>query len=160
MKALPVAALGLLVVALAIGGCAYKGYNEAITLDESVRQHWAQVENQLQRRYDLIPNLVATVKGIASQEQKVFLGIEEAHQFFNVKDSGTVAEKAEAANGVERRLVAAAVLARNLPRAQVERVVLEAAGRAGRNREPAVGRAEALQRIGRDDERLRAPFPE
>jgi LemA protein len=105
MKALPMAAVGLLVVALAVGGCAYKGYNEAITLDENVKQQWAQVENQLQRRYDLIPNLVATVKGIAGQEQKVFLGIEEARtKFFNVKDSGTVAEKAEAANGVERAL--------------------------------------------------------
>jgi len=105
MKALPVAALGLLVVALAAGGCVYQGYNEAITLDESVKQHWAQVENQLQRRYDLIPNLVETVKGIAGQEQKIFLGIAEARKaYFQTQQSGTVAQKAEAANGVEQAL--------------------------------------------------------
>lgn len=105
MKILPMAALGLLIVALAVGGCAYQGYNEAMTLDESVKQHWAQVENQLQRRYDLIPNLVETVKGIAAQEQKIFLGIADARKaYFQAKDSGTVAEKAEAANGVERAL--------------------------------------------------------
>jgi LemA protein len=105
MKILPMAALGLLIVALGVGGCAYQGYNQAITLDESVKQHWAQVENQLQRRYDLIPNLVETVKGIAAQEQKIFLGIAEARKaYFQAKDTGTVAEKAEAANGVERAL--------------------------------------------------------
>ena len=105
MKALPLAAVGLLVVALAAGSCAYQGYNQAITLDENVKQQWAQVENQLQRRYDLIPNLVETVKGIAGQEQKIFLGIAEARKaYFQTQKSGTVAEKAEAATGVEQAL--------------------------------------------------------
>ncbi len=105
MKTLPLAALGLLVLALVVGGCVYQGYNEAITLDESVKQHWAQVENQLQRRYDLIPNLVETVKGVAAQEQKIFLGIAEARKaYFQTQQSGTVAQKAEAANGVEQAL--------------------------------------------------------
>jgi LemA protein len=97
--------VGLLVVALAAGSCAYQGYNEAITLDENVKQHWAQVENELQRRYDMIPNLVNTVKGIAGQEQKIFLGIAEARKaYFQTQKSGTVAEKAEAATGVEQAL--------------------------------------------------------
>jgi LemA protein len=105
MKALLLAGVGLLVVALAAGSCAYQGYNEAITLDENVKQHWAQVENELQRRYDLIPNLVETVKGIAGQEQKIFLGIAEARKaYFQTQKSGTVAEKAAAATGVEQAL--------------------------------------------------------
>ena len=53
-------------------------YNSLVTLDESVKGAWAQVENQLQRRYDLIPNLVETVKGYAKQEREVFVQVTEA----------------------------------------------------------------------------------
>ena len=59
--------LGLL--ALPLSGCSY---NRFVTQEEAIKAAWAQVENQLQRRNDLIPNLVETVKGIASQEQQVF----------------------------------------------------------------------------------------
>ncbi|MBI2826123.1 MAG: LemA family protein [Planctomycetia bacterium] len=105
MKMLPLVGLVVVVIALVVGGCVYQGYNQAITLDESVKQKWAQVENQLQRRYDLIPNLVETVKGVAGQEQKVFLGIAEARKaYFQSQETGTVAERATAATGVERAL--------------------------------------------------------
>ncbi len=53
-------------------------YNSIIKMDESVAGAWAEVENNLQRRYDLIPNLVNTVKGFAQQEKDVFLGVTEA----------------------------------------------------------------------------------
>jgi len=53
-------------------------YNSFVTLDEGVKASWAQVENQLQRRFDLIPNLVETVKGFARQEKEVFIGVTEA----------------------------------------------------------------------------------
>ena len=53
-------------------------YNSLVTLDEGVKAAWAQVENQLQRRYDLIPNLVETVKGYAAHEKEVFLKVTEA----------------------------------------------------------------------------------
>ena len=53
-----VAVLGGVVV---IGGCFYSGYNRAVGLDEEVKSAWAQVDNQLQRRFELIPNLVETV---------------------------------------------------------------------------------------------------
>ena len=52
--------------------------NRLVTLDEGVRSAWSQVENQYQRRADLIPNLVETVKGYANQEQDVFIGVAEA----------------------------------------------------------------------------------
>jgi LemA protein len=53
-------------------------YNNLVQQDEGVKNAWSQVENQYQRRLDLIPNLVETVKGIATQEQKVFIGVAEA----------------------------------------------------------------------------------
>jgi LemA protein len=53
-------------------------YNNFVTKDESVKNAWAQVENQLQRRYDLIPNLVETVKGYAKQEREVLIEVTNA----------------------------------------------------------------------------------
>lgn len=92
----------LLVFALIIGGCAYSGYNKAIRLDENVGNKWAQVENVLQRRFDLIPNLVETVKGYASHEKEIFTDIAESRtKYFQ---AGGRAEKVAAANGFERAL--------------------------------------------------------
>ena len=65
----------LLVVSTALSGC---GYNKLQTLDENVKASWSEVVNQYQRRADLIPNLVATVKGFAIQEQQVLIGVTEA----------------------------------------------------------------------------------
>ncbi len=64
----------LLVVSLA-GGC---GYNSLVSADENVKAAWAQVENVYQRRADLIPNLVATVKGSAQHEEKVLAEVTAA----------------------------------------------------------------------------------
>jgi LemA protein len=60
---------------LGLGGC---GYNDFQKLDEDVKASWSEVVNQYQRRSDLVPNLVNTVKGFAQQEQKVFIGVTEA----------------------------------------------------------------------------------
>src|SRR5450432_4750361 len=64
------AAAGLL-----LSGC---GYNNIQTTDEQTKSAWSEVLNQYQRRADLIPNLVSTVKGFAAQEQQVLLGVTEA----------------------------------------------------------------------------------
>ncbi len=57
----------------------FKGmYNQFVMLDEGVKTAWAQVENQLQRRFDLIPNLIETVKGYAAHEQETFIGLTNA----------------------------------------------------------------------------------
>ncbi|MBN1614901.1 MAG: LemA family protein [Deltaproteobacteria bacterium] len=53
-------------------------YNNFVRLDEGVKASWAQVENQLQRRYDLVPNLVETVKGYAKQEKDVLVEVTNA----------------------------------------------------------------------------------
>jgi LemA protein len=72
MRALKVALLGAV---LLLSGC---GYNKLQDQDEGVKAAWSEVLNQYQRRADLIPNLVATVKGFAAQEQTVLLGVTEA----------------------------------------------------------------------------------
>jgi LemA protein len=99
--------------ALLLGGCVYNGYNRAITLDESVKSTWAQVENQLQRRFDVIPNLVETVKGLAGQEQKVFLGVAEARKAYT--QAKTVSAKAGAASGLESALSRLLVIQERYP---------------------------------------------
>jgi len=58
-----------------LAGC---GYNKLQNQDESVKAAWSEVVNQYQRRADLIPNLVATVKGFAAQEERVLVGVTEA----------------------------------------------------------------------------------
>ena len=73
-----VALVVLAVVLLApIVGC-IGSYNHIVRENEAVNSAWKEVENQLQRRYDLIPNYVETVKGFAKQEQTIFLGVAEA----------------------------------------------------------------------------------
>lgn len=65
-------------------------YNKMVTLDEGVKEKWSQVENVYQRRFDLIPNLVETVKGYASHEQETFTAVTEARAqaggMFNISE--------------------------------------------------------------------------
>jgi LemA protein len=68
-------ALIAIVAGLGLGGC---GYNQLTRQDEDVKAAWSDVTNQYQRRADLIPNLVRTVKGYATQEQQVLIGVTEA----------------------------------------------------------------------------------
>ncbi|MGD9906774.1 MAG: LemA family protein, partial [Vicinamibacterales bacterium] len=67
MRKLVIASL-VMVAAVSASGCSY---NRFITQEEAVKAQWAQVENQLKRRNDLIPNLVETTKGFAAQEREV-----------------------------------------------------------------------------------------
>jgi LemA protein len=65
----------MLLTTLGLSGC---GYNTIQTQDEAIKASWSEVVNQYQRRADLIPNLVNTVKGFAAQEEKVLVGVTEA----------------------------------------------------------------------------------
>jgi LemA protein len=69
------ALFAVLVLGLAVSGC---GYNQIPTLQQSAQAKWAEVQNQYQRRADLIPNLVATVQGYAKQEQTVLTAVVQA----------------------------------------------------------------------------------
>jgi LemA protein len=88
---------GIIVLAVVIFGSGLIGrYNQLVTLNEGVSNSWAQVENVLQRRNDLIPNLVNTVKGYAAHEQKVFIDVTEARA--KVGQAQTIPQKVEANN--------------------------------------------------------------
>jgi LemA protein len=71
-------------------------YNKFVALDEAVKNAWGQVENQLQRRYDLIPNLVETVKGYAKHEKDVFVEVTNARA--KVGGAGSIPDKISANN--------------------------------------------------------------
>ena len=89
----------ILLVGFMLFGKIITGYNTVITMDENVKGKWAQVENQLKRRYDLIPNLVETVKGYAKHEKELFENIAQARtQYFQAKD---VKNKIKASNQLE-----------------------------------------------------------
>ena len=77
-------------------------FNRLITLKNRVEKGWAQIDTQLQRRYDLIPNLVETVKGYAKHESEVFEKITEARS--KTVSAGTVGEKAQADSDITNTL--------------------------------------------------------
>src|ERR1700684_3472499 len=88
----------LVIFALIVGGSYVSHRNQMVTLNEQVKSNWAQVDVVLQRRADLIPNLVATVKGFASHEETVFDDIAKARtQYMNAQ---TPADKISASNAI------------------------------------------------------------
>ncbi len=68
----------IILIGLGVVGWGFGVYNKLVSYDENVKQSWGQVENQYQRRFDLIPNLVETVKGYAKHEVDVFEKVAEA----------------------------------------------------------------------------------
>jgi LemA protein len=103
----------ILIIGIGFGKWMISGYNNVISMDEQVKAQWAQVENQLKRRYDLIPNLVETVKGYATHERELFEYIAEARtKYFQ---AGTVKDKIQASGDLERALSRLLLLQENYP---------------------------------------------
>ena len=88
-------------------------FNSLIRLNEEVNNKWAQVETQYQRRVDLIPNLLNTVKGAANFEQKTLEDITKARSAWT--SASTVEDKVNAANGIESALARLLVVVENYP---------------------------------------------
>jgi LemA protein len=104
-----------LLAALALGtaGC---GYNQIQTMDERVSQAKGQIETQLQRRADLVPNLVETVRGVAKQESTVFISIAEARaRLSGAVQSGDVGQMAEANTALTQGLGRLLAIVENYP---------------------------------------------
>ena len=95
-----VVVIGILAVVLLLGVALFawykSGYDKAVRMDETAKEAWANVDAQLQRRFDLVPQLVETVKGVVQQEQAVFGQIAEARtRYLNAQ---TVEGKVQASN--------------------------------------------------------------
>ncbi|MFP4085862.1 MAG: LemA family protein [Desulfobacteraceae bacterium] len=106
--------LGIVALLIIIPYSYLKGtYNTLVTMEETVKGAWAQVENQLQRRYDLIPNYVETVKGYAAHEKEVFVQVTEARS--KVGNANTVNEKIEANNQLSSALSRLMVVVEQYP---------------------------------------------
>jgi LemA protein len=106
--------LGVIAV-FAIGAIMYGvgEYNKAVAMDEQVKSQWAQVDNQLKRRYDLIPNLVETVKGYATHEKELFENIANARtKYFQ---ANTVKDKIQSSQQLEGVLSRLLVLRETYP---------------------------------------------
>jgi LemA protein len=100
----------VLTMATALSGCSY---NTFTTQEEAIRAQWGQVQNQLQRRNDLIPNLVETVKGYAAHESAVFKDIADARS--RLLAAKTPAETIQAANQQTSALGRLLAVAENYP---------------------------------------------
>lgn len=107
--------IGSVIVAilLIVGMMAISKYNSFVSGEEQVEAKWAQVENQLQRRFDLIPNLVETVKGYAAHEEAVFAQIAEARAQYG--GAASVEEVAAANDELTSALSRLLVIVENYP---------------------------------------------
>ena len=104
------ALIALTLVAATAPGCSY---NRFVAQEEAIRTQWAQVENQLQRRNDLVPNLVETTKGVAQQERDVFGQIAESRA--RLSGAQTPAQVMQAANAQSAALARLLVIVENYP---------------------------------------------
>src|SRR3989442_3591095 len=105
---------GVIVLILAIAGMSLAGiYNRLVAQDQQVKAGWAQVQNVLQRRADLIPNLVETVKGYATHEKEVFENVAEARS--RLAGAASPREAAAANAGLTSALGRLLAIAENYP---------------------------------------------
>lgn len=98
-------------------------YNSFVTQTNAIEGQWKQVEVQYQRRFDLIPNLVESVKGIQQQEQKIFGDIAAARA--NYTGARTAEDKVRAANGLESSLSRLLAIFENYPQIKSDQAVLK-----------------------------------
>jgi len=98
-------------------------YNGIVSKHETITAKWAQVENQLQRRNDLIPNLVNSVKGYASHEKTVFEEVTKARSQW--ANAGTVDEKVKAAGAVDSAISRLLLVAENYPTLKADQTFLK-----------------------------------
>lgn len=123
MKIFLIVIAAILIVGLIVLASCISSYNSIVTKHETITAKWAQVENQLQRRADLIPNLVNTVKGYASHEKTVFEEVTNARsQWGNAKN---LDEKVKAAGALDAALSRLLFVAENYPTLKADQTFLK-----------------------------------
>jgi len=113
MNKLVVVLIVLVVLGFMIGGWLISGLNRVVMLDEEVNGAWSQVENQLQRRNDLIPNLVSTVKGYAAHEEGILTEVTRLRSQWS--NAGSRADKMKVSEGMGGALSRLLLVAENYP---------------------------------------------
>jgi len=105
-------------IAVVIGGVCVSGYNSLVNFDESINAAWSQIDNVLQRRNDLIPNLVNTVKGYAKHEKDIFENVANARAA--LAGARTIDEKVKASTGLDSALGRLIAIAENYPQLKAD----------------------------------------
>ena len=150
----PLPYLVVVLLALTLSGCSY---NRFTAQEEAIKSQWSQVENQLQRRNDLIPNLVETVKGYAAHEKEVFQAVADARA--RLAGAGSPGQQIEAANQMSSALSRLLAVVENYPQlkadTQFTRLMDELAGTENRI---AVERMRYNERV-QEYNTLRRQFP-
>jgi LemA protein len=104
------AAMAIVAISAVLSGCSY---NKFTAQEQAIKQSWSEIDNQLQRRHDLIPNLVESTKGFAAQERAVFDSIAQARA--QMSGAKTPAEKMQAGNAESSALSRLLVVVENYP---------------------------------------------
>jgi len=123
MNKLLIALAVIVVLAFMAFGWYQSGYNQMIGLDQQVKSSWAQVENQLQRRFDLIPNLVNTVKGYAAHEKDILEEVTRLRSQWGA--AANIPDKVAAANSLGGALSRLLMVSENYPNLKADQNFLE-----------------------------------
>ncbi len=110
-----IALVVLVVVALALVGWVIGMYNSLVRLRNAMRNAWSQIDVQLKRRHDLIPNLVETAKGYMKHERETLENITRARNLAQQRSGGSVGEQANAENQLSQALSNFFVVVENYP---------------------------------------------
>ena len=122
---MPVLAI-IVILIVAIGLWFIITYNRLVTLRNRAKEAWADIDVQLKRRYDLIPNLVETVKGYAAHEKEVFEKVAEARErAIGARESGNLKKMVEAENYLSQTLKTLFAVAENYPDLKASQNFLE-----------------------------------
>lgn len=113
----------VLAVAVVLGLTLVGSYNSIVSKHEAISAKWAQVENQLQRRNDLIPNLVNSVKGYAAHEKSLFENITQARSQWS--RATTIEDKVKAAGNMDTALSRLLLVAENYPNLKADQTFLK-----------------------------------
>ncbi len=109
----------IFLAAVIVGGSVISTRNRLVTMNEAIDAQWSQVENQLQRRNDLIPNLVSTVKGYASHEKEIFEDIAAARA--KMAGAATRQDKIDGSNQMTGALSRLMMVVENYPNLKADR---------------------------------------
>lgn len=115
--------LAILVLVVVLVVYTFSTYNSLVRLKENVDSKWSQVENQLQRRADLIPNLVNTVKGYAKHEKEIFETLAQARS--KLLNSSTVEDKAKANDELSSAISRLLMIVENYPNLKADKAFVQ-----------------------------------